>query len=192
MAFSFAGALLFGPPTLRAKTRDIAFQYRMGAGFPGDVNRTHPASIDPGMMDTTDLVLHYGDPVLLKAANNSYKGFVAADSTTPVMCAGFAVRPYPTQQASGGMSSALGAAAPPAGVIDVLNEGYIMAKVPAGATCTKGGTVWVWFAATAGNNIQGSLVAAASAGNAALITNAKFNGPADANGNVEVRVWQQA
>lgn len=193
-AAQFGWALLIGPPPpkrTRARTCDVAFPYRMGAGFPGDVNRTHPASIEPGLMDTVDLVLAFGNPVLVKTSNNSYKGFVAADSATPVFCAGFAVRSFPTQQTTGGATAVIGGGSPPAGVIDILTAGYIMAKLPAGVSVTKGGSVFVWFAATSGNNIQGGLVGAASAGNAALITNAKFNGPADANGNVEVRVWQQ-
>ena len=186
-------SLLFGPPLMRARTADIAFNYRMGAGFPGDVNRTHPFSVEPALTDTTDVIAAYGNPVLYKTSNNSYKGFVAADSTTPVTVAGFLVRPFPIQQQSGGMSAAIGAATPPtSGVIDVLNEGYIMSKLPAGATVTKGGAVYVWFAVTSGNNIQGGLVASLTGGSSALITNAKFNGPADANGNVEVRVWQQS
>lgn len=185
-------SIVVGPKLARSRTSDVAFTFRMGAGFPGDINRTHPFSVEPALTDTTDVIAAYGNPVLYKTANNSYKGFVAADSTTPVIAAGFLVRPFPTQQSSGGMSSALGSATPPtSGVIDVLNEGYIMSKLPAGVVVAKGGPVYVWFAATAGNNIQGGLVGAASAGNAALITNAKFNGPADAAGNVEVRVWQQ-
>ena len=191
---NFGAALLMGPPQpprRRARTCDVAFPYRMGAGFPGDVNRTHPASIEPAMMDTVDVVQAFGNPVLYKTSNNSYKGFVAADSTTPVIVAGFAVRPYPTQQVSGGATASIGGGAPAAGVIDVLTSGYIMAKLPPGASVTKGGAVYVWFAATSGNNIQGGLVASATGGSTALITNAKFNGPADANGNVEVRVWSQ-
>ena len=35
----------------RQKTRDVAFTFRMGAGFAGDVNRTHPASIEPVMIE---------------------------------------------------------------------------------------------------------------------------------------------
>jgi hypothetical protein len=31
----------------RARTLDAAITYRMGAGYPGDVNRAHPASIIP-------------------------------------------------------------------------------------------------------------------------------------------------
>mgnify|MGYP000732837069 CR=1 FL=1 len=191
-ALAFAAKLLTGPVVIRARTCDVAFPYRMGAGFPGDVNRTHPASIFPVLTDTTDVIAAYGNPVLNKTSNNTVKGFVAADTTTPVLVAGFAVRPYPTQQMSGGAGATIGAAVPPtSGVVDILEDGYIMSKLPAGASVTRGGAVYVWFAATSGNNIQGGLVASATGGSTALITNAKFNGPADASGNVEVRVWRQ-
>lgn len=187
-------ALLAGRSVGASVTHDVAFPYRMGAGFPGDVNRMHPASIVPSMMDATDVVAAYGNPVLVKTSNNTVKGFVAADSTTPVICAGFAVRPYPIQQQAQTSvnNSPIGAAVPPPGQpIDILVSGFIMAKVPAGTTVTKGGAVYVWFAATSGNNIQGGLVGSATGGSTALITNARFNGPADANGNVELQVWSQ-
>lgn len=188
---AFFAALLFGPAFMRAQTRDVAFTYRMGAGFPGDINRTSPFSAVPGLINTTTPPRAYGDPVLVNAADSSLRGVVSGDgSTTPAAIYGVLVRPFPTQQQSGGMSSALGAAAAPtSGVADFLTQGFIMSKLPAGASVAKGGQVFVWCAATSGNNIQGALVAAASGTNTLSVTNARFNGPADANGNVEIEVW---
>lgn len=185
------GRLLMGPPSFRARTCDVAFSFRMGAGFPGDINRTNPFSAVPVLINTTNPPAAYGNPVLVDTATNSVRGVIAADgSATPAAIYGVAVRPFPTQQASGGMSSALGSAAPPAsGVMDVLRGGFIMAKLPAGVTVAKGGTVYVWAAATSGNNIQGALVGAANGTNTLTVTNAVFNGPADSNGNVEIEVW---
>lgn len=191
---ALAALALFGlAQSTRAVTHDVAFGFRMGAGFPGDVNRMHPASISARMMDTVDVPAAYGNPVLFKTSNNSVKGFVAADTTTPTFIAGFLVRPFPaqTQSQANVNSSAIGATSPPAGVCDVIGDGHVMSKLPAGATVTLGGAVYVWFAATSGANIQGGLVASATGGSTALITNARFNGPADAQGNVEVRVWRQ-
>lgn len=187
----FLYSLLFGPPVTRARTGDVAFAYRMGAGFPGDVNRTHPASIVPGLLDSTNVFRNYGEVALFGSANN-YRGVVAADqSTTAVKAAGFLVRPYPTQQMSGGMSSALGTATPPtSGIADFLDEGFIICKMKAGVTVKKGDPVWVWAIATSGANIQGELQAAATASSTVPIANAYFNGPADAEGNVEVRVFR--
>ena len=116
---------------------------------------------------------------------------VAGDgSTTPGRIYGVLVRPYPTQQMSGGPSAAIGASAPPTGGVgDVLRSGFIMAKLPPGASVVADGTVYVWAAATSGNNIQGKLVAAANSTNTYTVTNARFVGPADADGNVEIEVW---
>ena len=191
----FAQAVLMGPasgPKLRARTRDVAFQFRMGAGFPGDVNRAHPMSIVPALINTaTQVPRAYGDPVLVAADGTSLRGLVAGDgSATPGIVYGFAVRPFPTQQMTGGPTSAIGAATPPtSGIMDALRMGFIMGKVPAGSTTVKGGTVYAWAAASSGAHVQGALEPAASSTNTYTITNAKFNGPADAQGNVEIEVW---
>lgn len=189
---AFFVALFMGPKTFRARTCDVAFPYRMGGGFPGDVNRTHPASIVPRLLNTSvQAPRAYGDPVLMNAADGSVRGLVAGDgSAAPGAIFGVLVRPYPTQQMTGGPTSTIGAAVPGAGGPgDVLRQGFIMMKLPAGAVVQAGGQVFVWAAATSGNNIQGRLVAAANGTNTYSVTNAAFTGPADADGNVEVEVW---
>lgn len=170
---------------IRAKTRDISYGYRMPAGFPGDVNRTHPVSIEPVLLDTVDPVRLYGDPVILNAANG-VRGFKAGDTATKIY--GIAVRPYPTQQESGGMSSAIGAAVPPTkGVLDVIREGYVVVKCNNGAP-VKGGAVFVRIAAATGPKPLGGLEAVADGGNTLALTNCWFNGPVDANGITELVV----
>lgn len=190
-ALSVFYKVMFGPDIVRARTADVAFGYRMGAGFPGDVNRTHPASVVPALTNATTPPRAYGDPLLHDLATNSLRGVVSGDqSATAINIAGIMVRSFPTQQMSGGMSSALGAAVPPtSGVLDVCSQGFVICKIPAGAVAAKGGQVFIWCAATASTNVQGALVVAASAGNTVPVANAKFNGPADADGNVEVEVW---
>jgi len=189
---ALAAVMLAGP--VRARTLDVAFTYRMGAGFPGDVNRTHPASITPGLMNTTTPVRLYGDPVLIDSATNSYRGFAVGD-TAVVTLKGVLVRPYPTQQTSGGMSAAIGAAVPPsvAGtIVDVIEDGYVMVKCNdfAIAASTKGGAVFIRTAATAANKIQGGFHAGDDGANAIQVTNAEWNGPPDANGIAELKVWK--
>lgn len=177
---------------VRARTHDVAFTYRMGAGFPGDVNRTHPASILPGLMNTTSPVLLYGNPVLVDTSTNSYREVLVGD-TAVTLIAGVLVRPYPTQQTTGGMSSSLGAAVPPtSGVVDVLQDGFIMVRCNnfAAQQPTKAGAVFIWIAASTGAHVQGGFESVASAGNTIAITNARFNGPADAAGVTELQVWQ--
>lgn len=181
-----------GAISVRAKTRDVAFTYRMGAGFPGDVNRTHPASILPGLMDVDEPILAYGFPTLLDVSANTYRAVNATDDAITVID-GVLVRPYPTQQTTGGMSASIGSATPPVtGVIDVLDDGFIMVQCNnfAAASPVKGGAVYIWTAASAGQHVLGGFEAAATGGSStAKITNAKFNGPPDVNGVCELQVW---
>lgn len=179
---------------VRSRTRDVAFTYRMGAGFPGDVNRTHPASIVPGLQDSNDPIRLYGDPALFDATDNTYRGFTTADTTDGTFIAGVLVRPYPVQQQTGGMAASLGAATPPtSGVIEVLDDGFILVKCNNfGANPPKkGGDVWVWVVASTGNHVLGGFEAAedSTPANTTKIANAQWMSPPDANGVAELRVW---
>lgn len=183
-AIGDALAVMFAVRSFR--THDISFGYRMPAGFPGDVNRTHPASIVPGIMNTTVQAPRlFGDPVVIDTATNSYRGVTAGDITTFAVD-GFVVRPYPTQQTTGGLTASIGGGAPSINQpVDVLSDGFIMAKCYVGAPL-KGGAVYVYTGVSTGSHVQGGLEAAAVA-NATLISNAFWNGPADSNGVTELR-----
>jgi len=176
--------------TKRMKTRDVAFAFRMGAGFPGDVNRTHPTSIEPALIDVNAPPTAYGQPVLVDATTQGVRPFAAGDQSNTVPAGyGLTVRPYPTQQSSASNfgAAAIGAATPPTnGAIDVMRAGYIMAYLPAGGTPVKGGLVYVWSAASSGAHVQGGIEAAYSAGNTTQLLNATFNGSPDSSGNVEI------
>jgi hypothetical protein len=187
LAMAVVSALM---PVTRAKTRDVAFQFRMGAGFAGDVNRTHPFSVLPALQDAATPVRLYGDAVLGNPAANSVKGFAAGD-TALTKILGVAVRPYPTQQQSGAMSASIGASAPPGAgnIIDYLRFGHVMVKINPAQAVRRGDPVFVWCAATAGADVQGGFRGAVSAGNTAAIANAFFMGPADASGNTEIEVF---
>lgn len=189
-------AAVFGQPASktirrgRSHVRDVAFQFRMGAGFPGDVNRTHPASIEPTLIDSADSLppTAYGQAVLLATANKGVRPYAGGDNATKPY--GVTVRPYPTQQSTGGMSSSLGSATPPtSGVIDVLRSGYIMVQIPTtDAAPVKGGAVFVRIAAGTASDPVGGFKSQADAANTVALdtTMCQFNGPADANGNVEL------
>jgi len=174
----------------RMKTQDVAFAFRMGAGFPGDVNRTHPASIEPCLIDANAPVTAFGQPVLVDATTQGVRPFAAGDQSNTVAAGyGVTVRPYPFQQSSASNygAAAIGAGAPPiTGIVDVLRSGYIMAVLAAGGSPVKGGAVYVWSAASAGAHVQGGVEAAYSAGNTTQLLNATFNGSPDASGNVEI------
>ncbi len=185
-------ASLSGAQTLAsAKTRDVSFTYRMGAGFPGDVNRTHPVSILPAVNDTTNPVRLYGDPVIVNTSANTVRGLLVGD-TGVTRIYGVVSRPYPIQQTSGGPNASFGVGVPPAGpsVIDIVEDGFVMVRCNnfAATQPTKDGAVYIWIAASSGAQVQGGFSSVASVGNTIAITNARFNGPADSNGYCELRV----
>lgn len=175
--------------TCDANSTEIKF--RMDAGFPGDVNRTHPFSIEPCLNDDVAPANAYGQAVVIDATGNAVRRIGAADQSDAVslMSWGFTVRPFPTQQATGGMSSSFGTGVPPAGVIDVARYAYIMGVLnDITAVPKKGDAVFVWAAATSGAHIQGGIEIVLSAGNTVKLANAVFNGGPDAKGNVEIIV----
>lgn len=181
----------------RARTVDVSypnssFLYRMSAGFPGDVNRSHPASIEPAVNSATNPVLLSGDIGVIDGVTNTIRRLLPADTAVTTVF-GWAVRAFPIQASS--TAGAYGAtdfgvgSLPVGQPIDFMRSGYILAKLNTG-TAVKGGAVFVWVAATSGANIQNGLTTVASAGNTAALDPARysFNGPADAAGTVEIVV----
>jgi hypothetical protein len=179
------------PKVIRARTRDVAFTYRMGAGFAGDINRTHPFDCVAERQDVSDPIALYGDGCLMDTVNGTVRAVIAADQSDSVAISlyGVLVRPFPTQQAN--TTQGLGNTAPaiaPA-ILDILTEGFIMVKV--NGTPTKRGPVFIWTSASAGAHVVGGFESAADAGDTVRVLNAYFNGPPDAAGVVEMRVWNQ-
>lgn len=169
----------------------VAFPFRMGAGFPGDVNRGHPASIEPVLIDANAPPTAYGQPTIVDPTTNGVRPFAAGDTAVTVTW-GITVRPFPIQASSGTSygGAAFGTATPPtSGMLDVLRSGYIMAVLPTGSSAvSKGSPVFVWCTASSGNHVQGGIEASVSGGNTAALdpNRYQFNGPADAGGNVEI------
>jgi hypothetical protein len=117
---------------VRMAFRDVSFTYRMGAGFAGDVNRTHPVEIEAALMDVNDPVAAYGQMGLYDVADNTIRAFRAADQSdaAEVTPFGALVRPFPLQAPAGSSNAAqgLGAATPPAsGVTDWCRSGLLHA-----------------------------------------------------------------
>lgn len=171
----------------RQSTHDIAFQYRMGAGSPGDVNRTHPASIIPSLADPTNPPLLWGCPVVTVAASNGVRQLLSSDTALTAIY-GIVVRPYPAQSASaafggGGPNNGYGFGI---GAVDVLTFGFIMGTLGGSVAATKGLPVYVWIAASTGTHVQNTFEASATAGSTIPVEGAFFNGPADATGVVEI------
>lgn len=186
-------AALYGTAS-RAFTTDAAIKYRMDAGYPGDVNRTHPFSVRPVLQDAANPVRLYGDPVML-GAGSAMRGVLAADQAASTKIKGVLVRPYPVSQTTGGMSATLGAAVPPQTAVpqDILEDGYIMVKCNnfAANAPAQGGAVFVWAAASSGNHVLGGFEALATAGSTFPVSNAEWYSGADGNGTAELRVWKQ-
>jgi len=173
---------------VRAMTMDVAYLYGVGSLLAGTVARAHPFEVESGRINTTLPPQTFGGVVLASGANNDLKG-VAPGDTGITRIYGVAVLPYPTSQVSGGMASSFGVATPPtSGVMDVLRAGVIAVRVA--GTVKKDDPAFVWVAASSGNHVQGTFENSASAGNTAAITNARFAGPADANGIAELHVWK--
>lgn len=185
----------FAPISLGfGRVRDVAFLGRMGAGIPGDPNRTHPISIEPCLIDASAPPTAYGQAVLIDPTTQGARPLTSSD-TAVTKIYGITVRPYPIQQqaATNYGAVAFGAGTPPtAGVIDVVKDGYIMTGLGGSALATKDGAVYVWIAASSGAHIQGAFEAGATSGSTVAITNARFNGQQDASGVCEIIMGAQA
>lgn len=173
----------------RFATRDVAFNYRMPAGFAGDVNRTHPASMEPCLLDPTNPPTFYGQAVVVNPSSQGVRMVGVTDDSALTDIYGVTIRPYPTQQQTGGMSASFGAGAiPVAQPVDILKSGYIM--VPVLGTPVKGGQVHVWALPSTGNHVAGGFEASATADSTIdlPLNSYTFNGGPDANGICELIV----
>jgi len=189
--------LMASPAIVRArslgsqKTRDTSFTFRMGAGFAGDVNRGHPASIQPSLISPINPITAYGQACVIDTAGGANGGVrpLAAGDIALTEIWGVTCRPYPMQQTSNSnFSGAAGYGSvtpPPQQPVDVLRGGYIMVSV-VGAPA-RGGTVYVWCAASGGGHTQGGFEAAASGGNTCTLdAQYQWNSPADSSNIAEL------
>jgi hypothetical protein len=172
----------------RRRTHDTSFQFRMGAGFQGAVNRSHPVTIEPCMVDTTSGAppTYYGQAVVADgAAPNGVRVPKTGDAAAAIY--GFTVRPYPIQQTTGGMSAAYGVAVPPTNQpIDVMRSGYMIVLLQGAAPAFKGSLIQVNTIAGAGYLVGGVSVDTVAGTFVQLDSKSSFNGPADSAGLVEI------
>lgn len=163
--------------------RDTAFQFRMPAGIPGNISRAwaspmvEPQEITP--FGTTGAPTAYGLGGLIDATTGMFRVPAAGDAALN----GVLVRSFPTNSTQNG----LGVSTPPlGGIIDMLKIGYMSVLLQNVTACKKQGAVYCCIQnAPVGGQVGG--FEAAANGNNILVTNAYFTGPADANGNTEVR-----
>jgi hypothetical protein len=195
MLFFKKKALILAAPAIigisrgRSYTRDVAYNYRMPAGFSGDINRTHPASVEPVQWDPTNPPTFTGQAVVVDATSKKVRACGVVDDSALTDIYGLAVRVFPIQQSTGGMSASFGVGAPPVNQPgDVLKSGYMMVTVSNLGVPVKGGQVHVWAKPAAGNHIQGGLEVAAVGGSTISLplNSYSWNGGPDANGVAEV------
>lgn len=167
----------------------VAFTYRMPAGIAGEVTRfnTYGCTIKQEVQNLSTPVTVYGVPVIVDA--NGARPITASDSTD--IAIGFSARPFPGTDVNIGSwpqgTVPFGAGTPPArGIIDILERGYISVKLGGSVAAAKGGAVSIWYAASTGAHVQGQVEASATGGSTYLMPRAVFQGPADADGNVEI------
>jgi hypothetical protein len=180
----------------RMKANDAAaFPYRMGAGYSGDVNRTHPFDVESCLIDSTAPPTFFGQGCYADAASpNGVR--VPTTGDTDINFYGITVRPFPFQQQSssnyGAVALGVAGTPPSSGIIDVLKSGYIIVTLQGSAAAFKGSAVFLCIiAGTSG--VVGGFSAVAFGGGAAGTTVALthtgqtyFNGPADPSGIVEL------
>lgn len=171
----------------RHRTTDVAFQYRMGAGFAGDINRTHPFSAFARTPDATNPPTLYGIPVII-TSTGTIRMITTGDSGLTDID-GISVRPYPIQGASAPSpygAQGIGAVTPPTNQpMDYIESGHIM--VPVVGSPSPRGVVYVWYAAPSGVHITGGFEAASSGSTFTIGGNLCYWGSqADASGIAEL------
>ena len=174
----------------RMATRDVAYQFRMGTGFAGDVNRTHPFNVVARFPNAANPPTFYGQPVIL-VNDGSVRAFAAGDDAVTDIY-GVTVRPYPLQQSTTNQPYAqvlLGDGGLPATqAVDILVMGFIM--VPVVGDVVPGGSPFVWIAASAGGHTLGGFESADAGGDTASITweKTKWHSPNGEDGIAELAV----
>jgi hypothetical protein len=175
------------------KTRDVAFSFRMGAGFAGAVNTSHPVSIRGFLKDPTNPPTFFGQAVALNPSSNAVRSYIVSDSTSPTDVFGVVVRPYPFQGVTAptnnyaATGTTWGTSQLPDGAVDILLSGYIMVAV--NGTPSNGSTAYVWTATSAAPHVQSGWEASTPSSNGFAVTwdKTQFASPPDANGIAELR-----
>ena len=183
---ALAAAAMLATGSARARTTDVSYTYRCPAGYPGDINRAHPFSVEPVMQNATTPCTLHGEAIIIDTATNSGRK-VAAGDTALTRIYGIVAREFPAQQTQS-MQATIGVGAPPTNQpLSAMREGYVMVRC--NGTPTKDGAVYLWIAASTGNHVQGTFETAATGGSTIQVTNAKFNGPGDSAGCAELILW---
>lgn len=159
---------------------DNTFLYRMPAGIAGAISRPQDLTVEPQHLDATKVFAAYG-----LAGKFSAGKFVPVEAgDTAAVMTGVFVRPYPTASQPDKVRQ-IGTGYNFAG--DCMKRGYVTVNLGADASAvTLSSAVFVRVATPSDVSPLGAFLAAADGENTVQLTNAYFNGPGDANGNIEL------
>ncbi|EPQ1146735.1 hypothetical protein I5498_21815 [Citrobacter amalonaticus] len=159
---------------------DNTFLYRMSAGIAGAISRPQDLTVEPQTLDSAKAFVAYG----LAGKFSAGKFVPIEEADTAAVVVGIYVRPYPTASQPDKVRQ-IGTGYNFAG--DCMKRGYVTVNLGADASAvTLGGAVYMRVATPSDTSPLGAFLAAADGENTVQITNAFFNGPGDANGNIEL------
>ena len=159
---------------------DNTFLYRMPAGIAGAISRPQDLTVEPQTLDSAKAFAAYG--LAGKFSAGKFVPIEAADTAAAVV--GIYVRPYPTASQPDKVRQ-IGTGFNFAG--DCMKRGYVIVNLGVDASSVAlGGAVYMRVATPIASSPLGAFLAAADGENTVQLTNAYFNGPGDANGNIEL------
>lgn len=159
---------------------DNTILYRMSSGIAGAISRPQDLTVEPQTLDSTKAFAAYG--VAGKFSAGKFVPIEADDTAAVVV--GIYVRPYPTTSQPDKVRQ-IGTGYNFAG--DCMKRGYVTVNLGADASAVAlGGEVYMRVATPSDASPLGAFLAAADGENTVQLTNAYFNGPGDANGNIEL------
>jgi len=159
---------------------DNTILFRMPAGIAGAITRPQDLTVEPQMLDSAKVFPAYG--LAGKISSGKFVPIEAADAVT--VLAGIFVRPYPTASQPDKVRQ-IGSGYSFTG--DCLKRGYVSVNIGGDASgVALSAPVYMRVDNASANSPLGSFLAAADGENTVQVTNAYFNGPGDASGNIEL------
>lgn len=154
--------------------------FRMPSGIAGAISRPQDLTVEPHILDAAKPFAAYG--LAGKIVAGKFVPIEAADPAT--VMAGIFVRPYPTASQPDKVRQ-VGSGYNFAG--DNMKRGYVTVNIGSDASSVAlYSAVFMRVDTPTASSPLGAFLAAADGTNTVQITNAYFNGPGDADGNIEL------
>lgn len=159
---------------------DNTLLYRMPAGIAGAISRPQDLTVEPQVLDSAKVFPAYG--LAGKISAGKFVPIAAGDAVT--VLAGIFVRPYPTASQPDKVRQ-IGSGYNFTG--DCMKRGYVTVNIGSDASAVAlSAPVFMRVDTPTTSSPLGAFLAAADGDNTVQITNAYFNGPGDASGNIEL------